>query len=206
MVAKLTRSVLDSVSGGTLSFGGLIKQLANSPTRGKTEHEMIEDVFWFNCMGTDGIPGRPFNETSGQFSLDGSGKLTLAYKPGSRPTDHPVFSQIEKILQAFATQMKGEYVAFPLWGGLFGKKKLAVTHPLGGCPMGHSSTDGVVDTAGRVFNTSAGADSVHPGLYIMDGAIVPGPVAVNPTLTIVTLSLKVVQSVTAYLQKVGIPS
>jgi cholesterol oxidase len=124
----------------------------------------------------------------------------LKYPAGSSPANHPVFAQIEELFKAYATQMKGTYVPFPLWNGQFGKKKLAVTHPLGGCPMGHSSSDGVVDTQGRVFNTRTGNAGVYPGLYVMDGSMLPGPVAVNPTLTIVALSLKVADAVRSALQ------
>jgi len=54
-------------------------------------------------------------------------------------------------------------------------------HPLGGCPMGYvDGRDGVVDSFGRVF----GVD----GLSIADGSILPGPVGVNPSLTIAALA------------------
>jgi hypothetical protein len=33
--------------------------------------------------------------------------------------------------------------------------------------------------------------SVHQGLYVADTAVVPGPVAVNPTLTIAVLAQKI---------------
>jgi cholesterol oxidase len=54
-------------------------------------------------------------------------------------------------------------------------------HPLGGCPMGYvDERDGVVDSFGRVF----GVD----GLSIADGSVLPGPVGVNPSLTISALA------------------
>jgi len=157
-------------------------------------------VMWFNVMGTDGIPGQPLDRTLGQFSLDGHGKMALKYASGS-PVDHPVFGKIEEILRAMAKEMGpgAEYTPFPLWGGLFGKRKLVVTHPLGGCPMGHTSTDGAVDTQGRVFKTANGGTDVHPGLFVMDGSVLPGPVAVNPTLTIVAVALRTLSSVIDYL-------
>src|SRR2546430_5218673 len=50
-----------------------------------------------------------------------------------------------------------------LWHGLepFVSKKLVVVHPLGGCPIGGSSTDGVVNSNGHVYNTTAGAQTVY---------------------------------------------
>jgi cholesterol oxidase len=54
-------------------------------------------------------------------------------------------------------------------------------HPLGGCPMGHvDARDGVVDSFGRVYGVE--------GLSIADGSILPGPIGVNPSLTIAALA------------------
>ena len=59
-------------------------------------------------------------------------------------------------------------------------------HPLGGCPMGDDGAAGVVDDRGRVYRGSG--DAVHDGLLVMDGAIVPRPLATNPLLTITALA------------------
>jgi len=55
-------------------------------------------------------------------------------------------------------------------------KRSVTSHPVGGCPMGVSASDGVVDEFGQVFG--------HPGLAIVDGAVMPGPVGPNPAFTI----------------------
>jgi choline dehydrogenase-like flavoprotein len=39
--------------------------------------------------------------------------------------------------------------------------------------MGPTSTEGVVDATGRVFNTSRGSRATHPGLYVTDTSIIP---------------------------------
>jgi cholesterol oxidase len=59
-------------------------------------------------------------------------------------------------------------------------KRLITVHPLGGCSMGRTPRDGVVDSFGQVF----GCD----GLFIADGSVMPGPVGANPSLTIAALS------------------
>ena len=59
-------------------------------------------------------------------------------------------------------------------------RAVATVHPLGGCPMGRNVDEGVVDSYGRVFN--------YPGLYVADGSVMPGPVGVNPSLTIAALA------------------
>ncbi len=63
---------------------------------------------------------------------------------------------------------------------------LLTVHPLGGCCMAESADDGVVNTRGQVFTGDAAA--VYNNLYVMDGAIVPGAIGINPFLTIASLS------------------
>ncbi len=58
-------------------------------------------------------------------------------------------------------------------------------HPLGGCAMGRSVADGVVDGCGRVYDPAGG---VHDGLAVLDGAVLPGAVGRNPALTITALA------------------
>lgn len=53
-------------------------------------------------------------------------------------------------------------------------------HILGGCPIGVNDTDGVVDTSFQIFN--------YPGLFVVDGSIMPANPGVNPSLTITALS------------------
>jgi cholesterol oxidase len=53
-------------------------------------------------------------------------------------------------------------------------------HILGGCHMGSSHENGVIDTSHRVFG--------YPGLYVVDGAAVSANVGVNPALTITALA------------------
>jgi cholesterol oxidase len=66
--------------------------------------------------------------------------------------------------------------------------RLVSVHPLGGCAMGRSSEDSVVDSRGRVF----GSD----GLYVADGSILPGPVGVNPSMTIAALAERIAEGMT----------
>ncbi|WP_168706339.1 GMC oxidoreductase [Gordonia paraffinivorans] len=49
-------------------------------------------------------------------------------------------------------------------------------HFLGGCSIGNSAEDGVIDPYHRVFN--------HPGLHVVDGSAVSANLGVNPSLTI----------------------
>jgi cholesterol oxidase len=53
-------------------------------------------------------------------------------------------------------------------------------HVLGGCPMGRSAQDGVIDTHHEVHGC--------PGLFVVDGASIPGNIGVNPSLTIAAMA------------------
>jgi choline dehydrogenase-like flavoprotein len=68
-------------------------------------------------------------------------------------------------------------------------------HPLGGCPMGQSAAQGVVDHLGRVFDgRDPQGQAVHPGLVVLDGAIVPESLGANPSLTIAALALRAAEA------------
>jgi cholesterol oxidase len=51
-----------------------------------------------------------------------------------------------------------------------------------------------VDELGRVFdgNKPRGSKDVYPGLFVVDGASIPGALATNPSLTIAAQALKAV--------------
>ena len=53
-------------------------------------------------------------------------------------------------------------------------------HILGGCPIGRSAEEGVVDTGFAVHG--------YPGLYVVDGSIMPANPGVNPSLSIAALA------------------
>ena len=53
-------------------------------------------------------------------------------------------------------------------------------HILGGCPVGKTAQDGVVDEHLAVHN--------YPGLYVVDASVMPGNLGVNPSLTITALA------------------
>ena len=99
------------------------------------------------------------------------------------------------IQEALALAMQGEYLPMPFWGGLTKKKKLVIPHPLGGCRIARRRDKGVVDAHGRVLDGAASDPTATlPGLYIVDGSVIPGALAVNPTLTIVAQALKTMDS------------
>lgn len=196
MFASLVQKTLEMLAGdnGQADVIDMLGLLWNSaqlpdysdPAGMQTEAEMLMNTCWSNCMGID--------DATGKFDLDG-GQLRLTF--GGKIWKHPTFQKAESILQELAEAMRGTYRAFPLWAGLepFVSRKLVVVHPLGGCPIGGSSTDGVVNANGQVYNTKSGGQTVHDGLYVLDASIIPGAVAVNPTLTIVSMVARAVASI-----------
>lgn len=63
-------------------------------------------------------------------------------------------------------------------------------HPLGGCPMGTSHLDGVVNHLGQVFRVTDRGNEVYEDLVVLDGSILPGSVGANPALTIASLAMR----------------
>jgi len=53
-------------------------------------------------------------------------------------------------------------------------------HLMGGVPFGRDESEGVIDLAFQVHN--------YPGLYVVDGSVMPGNPGLNPSLTITALA------------------
>jgi cholesterol oxidase len=72
---------------------------------------------------------------------------------------------------------QGRLLAPIMWTWL---KQLITPHPLGGCRMAADASRGVVDHRGEVFG--------YPSLYVIDGAIIPVAIGLNPSKTIAAVS------------------
>jgi cholesterol oxidase len=83
----------------------------------------------------------------------------------------------KRVVRALATKFKG-YATGSVTAGLINVPMTA--HILGGCRFGETANEGVVGLDCQVHN--------YPGLYIVDGSIVPANPGVNPTLTITALA------------------
>jgi cholesterol oxidase len=111
-------------------------------------------------MGRD-VPDGKLTLEDGYLECDWTMETSRAYYEA-------VKRSMEDICRALGATFKDEL----LW--YF--KRTVTSHPVGGCPMGVSPADGVVDEFGQVFG--------HPGLAVVDGAVMPGPVGPNPSFTI----------------------
>jgi cholesterol oxidase len=90
------------------------------------------------------------------------------------PSKIPIGHQVTR---RFAQKIKGT-AAGSINEGLLNIPMTA--HILGGCPFGTNSQEGVVDLNCQVHN--------YPGLYVVDGSVMPANPGVNPSLTITALA------------------
>jgi cholesterol oxidase len=102
-----------------------------------------------------------------------AGRLDLTWTTAS---SEAYFDRVLATMRRIAAVLGARCVNNPLWLS----KRIITAHPVGGAPMGRDPSVGVCDPYGEVFG--------YPGLYIADGAAMPGPVGPNPSLTIAALA------------------
>jgi cholesterol oxidase len=95
----------------------------------------------------------------------------------------PYFDHVREVSRNVAHQLGADFLDNPIWH----EGRVITVHALGGCRMGSSQQEGVVDPYGRVFGC--------PGLHIADGSVMPGPVGANPSLTIAALADRFADSI-----------
>ncbi len=116
------------------------------------------------AMGRD-LPNGRMRLEGDRLELDWSAKPSQDY-----------YDCVRDSLGGLATALDGDLVEDPL-----DRRSRAVTvHPVGGCAMSVDPRQGVVDPWGRVHG--------HPGLWVADGSVMPGPVGPNPSFTIAALA------------------
>jgi cholesterol oxidase len=109
----------------------------------------------------------------GKMTLTEDGYLDVDW---DKRSSTPFFEDLRRTARAIAGELDAKFMDNPPWY----LSRVVTVHPLGGCPMGADESEGVVDSYGRVFN--------HPGLLVVDGSILPGPVGPNPSTTIAAVA------------------
>jgi len=97
------------------------------------------------------------------------------------------FKRVSRAGKAIAKALNAEYVDNPSYRWNF--KQVITAHPLGGCGMGFNIGEGVISRCGEVFG--------YKGLYVADGASLPGSVGPNPSLTIAALANRFAEHIIA---------
>lgn len=133
------------------------------------EGRLTSSSFPLLGMGRDTPDGR-ITLTDGELDVDWSSSTSIEY-----------FESMRETMRDISESLGGSFRDNPLWW----TKRVVTVHPLGGAPMGRHVHEGVVDS----WNESFG----HPGLFVIDGSAVPGPVGPNPSLTIAALADRAVE-------------
>ncbi len=130
---------------------------------------------------------------------DQEGALQIVW-PEARSSHHlnaaySRLTQYSKKAFKFAT-----VISNPMWSFLPKKIEMIVkqergpvltVHPLGGCVIGIDKVEGVVDENGKVFDAGKrDYDDWEGTLMVLDGAIIPGSLGANPSLTISAIALR----------------
>lgn len=162
----------------------------------KSEDELTNNMMCIVAQGREA--------SVGQFRLGkdfGETPLRVTRTDGLSFIQDPIFTEIRSSLDrlALALGSKNKFIN-PLIGDVAEALKaesIATSHPLGGCTIGNSVADGVVDEFGRVFSETATgtAPGYYEGLYVVDASILPTALGVNPSLTISALSLRIADNI-----------
>jgi cholesterol oxidase len=123
--------------------------------------------------GTLPLLGMGRDVPDGRLRLRAGGYLDVDW---DETTSRPYLDRVAATMAAVAEELGGRLTLNPT--RLL--HRLITVHPLGGCPMAVDPRRGVVDDHGESFG--------HPGLFVVDGSVMPGPVGVNPSLTIAALA------------------
>ncbi len=132
-------------------------------------HDFFRNLMPWFAQGVDAGNGE-LTLTDG--SLDLKWDITQSLK---------LFDEIANKHKQLAEATGGIPIPLPGWAL---DKELITPHPLGGCNMGASPDQGVVNHKGEVFNYS--------NLFVADGSIIPRPLGVNPSRTIGALAERIV--------------
>jgi choline dehydrogenase-like flavoprotein/pimeloyl-ACP methyl ester carboxylesterase len=153
-------------------------------------------------MGDDGAEGRLRLVRPGKDGEAGDGALRVHW-PGLRR--QRIFARQVEVLRRLAADADtgGRVLENPVWRLLpetmaslleFRLGPLLTVHPLGGCVIGGTRAEGVVNDKGQVFDASRpDPQAVWDTLAVLDGSIVRSSLGINPALTISALALRAVE-------------
>jgi cholesterol oxidase len=104
------------------------------------------------------------------------------------PSNLPLYDAEMRFSTDVAQALGGRVAFNPFWQRL---RQPVSVHNLGGCVMADHGADGVTDGGGQVYG--------YPGLYVLDGAILPAATGVNPSHTIAAVAERNIEQVIRHL-------
>ncbi|WP_433158135.1 GMC oxidoreductase [Kribbella sp. CA-247076] len=104
----------------------------------------------------------------------------------------PLYAEEQAFSGELVRRFGGRPFVTPTWRLL---RQPVTVHNLGGAPMGTDAATAVVNTEGQVFG--------HPGLYVVDGAILPGATGGNPSLTIAAVAERCLEAAVRSITGIG---
>jgi len=136
--------------------------------------EAVTNTLGLYCMTNTDSPGElVFDSNRKQISVEWNQDKHKKY-----------YFTVEKALKEATGILRGHNAINPKWsnqfsGGVF-------RQPIGGCCMGNTGLNGVVNDRGQVF--IGDSDDTYDGLYVIDGSIMPCILGVNPAFTIACIA------------------
>lgn len=128
------------------------------------------------------------DSSTGRLHLDGDGQLDGRWP---RRANRRLYKRILAAGEAFNEAVGGKAAfAAPTWWLPF--RRNVTVHPLGGCRLSESPTDGVTRATPDRFGQVHG----YENLYVADGSLFPAAVGANPAATISALAERVAEGIT----------
>ncbi len=139
----------------------------------------VDGTAVFLAMGRD--------SSDGQIRLSEDGTARIHW---NNLGNLPLYQAEEQLSTDVAHALGGRVAFNPFWHTLH----LPVSvHNLGGCVMSEDAGKGVTDPHGEVYG--------YPGLYVLDGAILPAATGVNPSHTIAAVAERNVEHAVRSIRK-----
>jgi cholesterol oxidase len=171
--SSIPKAVVELLKTGLFAIGGLPGSL-------KDIAKILSDVILRSDKGalnhSQLYLGVGHDNSNGVIKMDLFGNFSISWKSIYNDS---VWKAVGNGMKEHSEIQGAHYIANPL--GMF------TTHPLGGCGMAESVSEGIVDDRCRVFDPRNKKDGVHKNLYVMDGSIVPHSLGTNPSFTITAL-------------------
>jgi cholesterol oxidase len=161
----------------------LARQLRNNPFAPYRHNNAMNHSMVYLVMGHDDAKGTIHLKTH---AFDPLGRIEIDWDDVGRQA---IFTLMNEEIRRHARTLGARFISNPVWS-FVSLRNLVTAHPLGGCPMGDDHFQGAVDEFGRVY---AADGSIHDGLFVADGSMIPTAVGVNPFMTISAVSERVAE-------------